>query len=81
MGSVYRKGRQSLNKTYLIRVNMTTNKDFEEIYLERTSYLLSTDDLLEQILEDRYSIMPINQIGQKIDMYISQNEIGLEIAF
>lgn len=60
---------------------MTTNKDFEEIYLERTSYLLSTDDLLEQILEDRYSIMPINQIGQKIDMYISQNEIGLEIAF
>lgn len=60
---------------------MTTNKDFEEIYLERTSYLLSTDDLLEQILEDRYGIMPINQIGQKIDIYRSQNEIGLEIAF
>jgi hypothetical protein len=60
---------------------MTTNKDFEEIYLERTSYLLSTDDLLEQILEDRYSIMHINQIGQKIGMDICQNEIGLEIAF
>lgn len=57
------------------------NKDFEEIYLERTSYLLSTDDLLEQILEDRYNIMPTNQIGQKIGIEINHNEIGLEIAF
>jgi len=60
---------------------MTTNKDFEEIYLERTSYLLSTDYLLEQILEDRHSIMSINKIDQKIGMDISQNEIGLDIAF
>lgn len=60
---------------------MTINKDFEEIYAERTSYLLSTDDLLEQILADRYSIMPINQISQKMGIDISQNEIGLEMAF
>jgi len=60
---------------------MTTNKDFEEIYLERTSYLLSTDDLLEQMLKDRYGIMPIDQMGQKVGMDISQNEIGLDIAF
>ncbi len=60
---------------------MTTNKDFEEIYLERTSYLLSTDDLLEQMLKDRYGIMSIDQMGQKVGMDISQNEIGLEISF
>lgn len=53
---------------------MTTNKDLE-IYLERSSYLLNADDLLEQILENQYSI-PINRMGQEI-----QNEIGLEIAF
>ena len=68
--------------------HMTINKDFE-IYLERTRYLLNTDDLLEEILEDQYRFMPTfqtSQIGQEISrneigQEIGQNEIGLEITF
>lgn len=54
---------------------MATNEDLEEIYLERAIYLLNTDDMLEQILEDRYNVMPFIPIGQKISQ---ENGIRIE---
>lgn len=54
--------------------NMTTNKDFGEIYLERARYLLSGDDLLEQILEDLYNIIPTIQISEENDIRIEAEQ-------
>lgn len=60
---------------------MTTNEDFEEIYLERLRYLTSIDDMLEQILEDRHSIIHTIRANQKIGRWISQkNDIRVEIG-
>lgn len=54
---------------------MATNEDLEEIYLERAIYLLNTDDMLEQILEDRYNVIPFIPIGQEISQ---ENGIRIE---
>lgn len=51
---------------------MTTNKELEEIYLERVGYLLSIDNLLEETLEDRYSVPFIQtQKGRENDIRIN----------
>lgn len=55
---------------------MATNEDFEEIYLERARYLLNTDEMLEQILEDRYNIISVIPISQEISQ---ENDVRLEI--
>lgn len=54
---------------------MATNEDLEEIYLERTKYLLNADDMLEQILEDRYNVIPVISISQEINQ---ENGIRIE---
>lgn len=51
---------------------MTTNEDFEEIYLERLRYLISLDSMFEKILENQYSNMNTVQPYQKISLGISQ---------
>lgn len=51
---------------------MTTNKDFEEIYLERIRYLSSIDDALEQILEDQHNVIPSIQTSKKLIQEIGQ---------
>lgn len=63
---------------------MTTNEDLENIYSERSSYLLNIDDLLEQILEDQYNFIP--EKTHLINLEISQEnniriDTGAELAF
>lgn len=54
---------------------MATNEDLEEIYLGRARYLLSTDDMLEQILENRYNVISVIPISQEINQ---ENDIRIE---
>jgi hypothetical protein len=56
---------------------MTTKEDLEEIYLERARFLLSTDEILEQILGDNDNIIPNILTYQEKDIRI-ENSIGIE---
>lgn len=51
---------------------MTTNENFEEIYLERLRYLISVDDMVEKILEDQYTNIDTIQANQKISLGMGQ---------
>ena len=52
--------------------NMTTNENFEEMYLERLRYLISVDGMFEQMLEDQYDNVNTIQPYQKISLRMSQ---------
>lgn len=63
---------------------MATNEDLEEIYLGRARYLLSADDMLEQILEDRYNVISVIPISQEINQENGirmKTDIPLAFAF
>lgn len=80
----YAKWKQCIDNKRIIRKinkeeeNMAMNKDLENIYLERSRYLLNTDELLEQILEDQYNTIPVTKIS-KLGPEISQeNDIRID---
>lgn len=52
---------------------MTTKEDLEEIYLERTRFLLSTDEMLEQILEDGENVIYAFPIYRENDIRVETN--------
>ncbi len=52
---------------------MTTKENLEEIYLERARFLLSTDEMLEQILEDSEDIIYAFPIYRENNIRVETN--------
>lgn len=58
---------------------MTTIEDFEEIYLERLRYLVSLDDMIHKMLEDRQSVIYDIQANQDMNQVARrENDIRVE---
>lgn len=51
---------------------MSTNEDFEEIYLERLRYLVSLDDMIEKMLEEQHDTIYDIQANQQMNQGLTQ---------